>query len=608
MKPSEREALTTALKQHKISIPDGQHVNETPIEAHYKCDCPQPYCKQSRDEDNKFPLKVGMFHGYVEWRCEHCLWSGHIGEKPVEETAQEVVLLAAPKAPEQLPPEAVAFLAAKGMTEEEAAKHRVGWDGRKKCIKIPYLLDGKIINQVFIRVSDGASKLENPEKATFFGLDRLGRNSEPVVIAQREIDAIILIERGILNVLGVPNGGDVTPSADDFNRAPDKFAYLSAATERAKEWNTIKFALDDTTDGLALRQELARRLGPGRCLAASLTQKTVSATMKELGSDVLCQDINEAKSLPIFGLYAVDDFEKELSSYYEYGMSAGVPTGWHNVDKLYSVMPGQLTVITGIPNSGKSEWLDALAVNLALNNNWRFAAFSPENGKEAHVTKLVEKRVEMSADPKSSRRMSYDTLMSGAKWVGNHFFFIESTELMPTLEWIMERARDAVMRYGIKGLIIDPWNRIEKKLGERQSETDYVAESIPKLLRFAANYGVHVWLVVHPKQQQPDHKTGKIRAPSLYDMAGSAHFVNMCDNGIVVHRSESIDDTTEVLVRKVRFKHVGRRGETKLKYNRITGRYEPLDEELTPAQAETAERMRAANSGDEDAIKIYEVD
>ena len=87
-------------------------------------------------------------------------------------------------------------------------------------------------------------------------------------------------------------------------------------------------------------------------------------------------------------------------------------------------------------------------------------------------------------------------------------------------------------------------------------------------------------------------------------MAGSAHFVNMCDNGIVIHRSESIDDTTEVLVRKVRFKHVGRRGETKLKYDRQTGRYEPLDEEIKEAE----EQYRAHSKGDIDAIKTYEVD
>lgn len=597
------------LKKHGITAPPiAQPCQAATVTL--QCNCPQKYCQEARTADDRTPLKVEIvLPVYAEWRCRHCLWSGHIGEKPeVSGTAPDVVPIAAPKAAKSLPPDALAFLAAKGMTEDDASKYKLAWDGKLKAIKIPYLEDGNVVNHALIRIADGASRLEFPNKAVFYGLERLGRNGDDVIIAQREIDTIILLERGFLNVIGVPNGGVIAVKGDDFNQEPDKFAYLSHAAQAAKAWGGIKFALDDTKEGLALRQELARRLGPGRCSTAKLTGATVSKTMTELGSDALCADINEAKALPIFGLFAVDDFEGELTAYYEYGMASGVTTGWPNVDKLYTVVPGQLTVLTGIPNSGKSEWLDALSINLALNFGWRFAAFSPENGKEAHTTKLIEKRVEMSADPKAYRRMSVDTFKSGAAWVNNYYTFIESTDAMPTLDWILERGKDAALRYGIKGLIIDPWNRIEKKLGERQSETDYVGESIPKILRFAANYGVHVWLVVHPKQQQKDPKTGKINAPSLYDMAGSAHFVNMCDNGIVIHRSESIDDTTEVFLRKVRFKHVGRRGETKLRYDTTTGRYSPLDEEMSAEQHQGAEKYRAASGGDLDAIKVYEVE
>ena len=597
---SELKSKGVDIKTNILSLPK-DHT------AVFKIDCPQTYCKSSRSTDDKTPLMVEVFTtDYAEWRCRHCLWSGKIGQKPAQEAAAEVTPIAAPKAPESLPPEVLAFLAAKGMTEDDAVKHKLSWDGRRKCVKIPYLVENNIINNLLIRIEDGSTKLEKPDNATFFGLHLLKQSSEPVTIAQREIDAIILMVRGIPNVLAIPNGGNVIDKADDFNKEPDRFGYLSRASELAKGWGNIRFAFDDTREALALRQELARRLGPGRCMAAKMTSGTVWETMTKNGADTVCADINEAKPLPISGLYHVNDFERELVYYYEHGMKAGLPTGWHNVDKLYTVMPGQLTVITGIPNSGKSEWLDALAVNLALNYHWRFAAFSPENGKEAHVVKLAEKRVEMSADPKAARRMTYDTLMAAAEWVANHFVFIENKETLPTLEWILERAKDAVLRYAVKGLIIDPWNRIEKVLNGK-SETDYVAESIPKILRFAANYGVHVWLVVHPKQQMKD-KTGKIPAPSLYDMAGSAHFVNMCDNGVVIHRSDSIDDTTEVLVRKVRFKHVGRRGEAKLRYNRTTGRFEPLDEEMTPEQLEKAEKYRAAASGDMDAIQTYEVD
>ena len=42
------------------------------------------------------------------------------------------------------------------------------------------------------------------------------------------------------------------------------------------------------------------------------------------------------------------------------------------------VVPGELTIITGVPNSGKSEWIDAMLVNLAWQHGWCFAMCSME--------------------------------------------------------------------------------------------------------------------------------------------------------------------------------------------------------------------------------------
>ena len=41
-------------------------------------------------------------------------------------------------------------------------------------------------------------------------------------------------------------------------------------------------------------------------------------------------------------------------------------------------MPGELTIVTGVPNSGKSEWIDALLCNLATEHGWSFAMCSME--------------------------------------------------------------------------------------------------------------------------------------------------------------------------------------------------------------------------------------
>ena len=41
-------------------------------------------------------------------------------------------------------------------------------------------------------------------------------------------------------------------------------------------------------------------------------------------------------------------------------------------------MPGELSIVTGIPNSGKSEFIDALMCNLAEMHGWSFALCSME--------------------------------------------------------------------------------------------------------------------------------------------------------------------------------------------------------------------------------------
>lgn len=47
--------------------------------------------------------------------------------------------------------------------------------------------------------------------------------------------------------------------------------------------------------------------------------------------------------------------------------------------------------LSGVPNSGKSEWLDALAVNLAECYDWPIAFCSFEKSVEHHAMQLIEK-------------------------------------------------------------------------------------------------------------------------------------------------------------------------------------------------------------------------
>lgn len=82
----------------------------------------------------------------------------------------------------------------------------------------------------------------------------------------------------------------------------------------------------------------------------------------------------------------------------------------------------------------------------------------------------------------------------------------------------------------------------------------------------------------------------------MYDISGSAHFINKADNGIVVHRvrDPGLETQVQILVRKVRNKAAGTIGDCILEYERRNGRY--LDPIGGPAPSTSKRVMFTASS------------
>ena len=92
-------------------------------------------------------------------------------------------------------------------------------------------------------------------------------------------------------------------------------------------------------------------------------------------------------------------------------------------------------------------------------------------------------------------------------------------------------------RYGIRGLVIDPYNELDHQRPVHMNETEYVSQMLTKVKRFAQHNDVHVWFVAHPRQLQG----WRGEPPNLYDISGSAHFINKADNGLVIHRDRDLE-------------------------------------------------------------------
>jgi twinkle protein len=274
-------------------------------------------------------------------------------------------------------------------------------------------------------------------------------------------------------------------------------------------------------------------------------------------------------------IVSFDQTKLEVQDLYRAGgLPRGDRPGWPSVNALYTVSAGQWTVLTGLPGSGKSEWLDAVMVNLAKQGCWHFVIFSPENWPLAlHHSKILEKVVGKPFSPGPTERISPAELEDAQEWMRGKFHFAKPQR--PNIVSILNEANPFSMLGTRKcGVVIDPWNFLEHHRTVGMSETEYVSSVLSEIISWVRARNCHLWLVAHPSKLQKD-KNGKLPIPTPHDISGSAHFWNKCDNALCIWRDQSdyLDQRVQVHVQKVRFKHCGRIGMTMLLYDRVTGRY-----------------------------------
>jgi twinkle protein len=555
-------------------------------EGDHKLTCPR--CSHGRKKRHDPCLSLTIEPDGAVWQCHHCQWADGVSMKERDETRWSR-RRPAPVRPKGTIGEptvaALTWFAERGISAEVVRRNKVGstrtWIPSLRtevdCIAFPYHRGGEVVNVKFRALAAKEFAQVKDAEKILYGLDDIV-DTKTAIIVEGECDKLALEEAGFRHVVSVPDGAvakvkEGAPDPDDR-----KFEYLANSAAQLDRLERIVLATDADGPGQALAEELARRLGKDRCWRVrwpdgnDAQRKDANDVLQHDGAQVLRECIERAEPYPISGLHGISDFADETLALYRAGRKHGHSTGWPSLDEFMTIRPGELTVLTGIPNGGKSEFVDALMVNLATRYGWRFAVCSFENPPEEHVAKLTEKHLGVPFWDGPRERMTEAELLKAMAWVEDRFYLIRADDEAPTIEWILERARGAVMRHGVRGLVIDPYNEIEHRRPASMTETEYVSQLLGKVKRFAQAHEVHVWFVAHPAKMLRDG--GTIPAPTLYDISGSANWANKADLGVVVHRDPNKDPlATEIYVRKVRFKQVGKIGVVTLRYDRATGRY-----------------------------------
>jgi len=555
-----------------------------------KTTCPQ--CSHTRKKKNYPCLNVNTEKGV--WHCHHCGWSGGLGSGVINRSAppNRRVYHRPEFRPAVLSDNAITFLTKRGITTDVLIRNRIAlervWmpqiEEEVQAIAFPYFKAGEIVNVKYRDSQKNFRQVAGAEKIVY----KYDDIAEITIICEGEMDALSLEVAGFRNAISVPDGAP-TPESKNLEL---KFEFLD--DERFDQVKQFVLAVDNDEPGKKLEDELARRLGRDKCMRVTWPEgcKDANEVLMRHGAEALRHCIEDAKAFPVEGVFSISDIEDDINNMLEFGMIKGEPTGWDSVNGLYTPAPGQWTLVTGIPSMGKSEWLDALAVNIAENAGWVFGVCSPENQPISwHAAKLIEKRMN---ERLVAGRVNQAKFHEAKAWLNEHFHFIMPEE--PTLDSVLAKAKVLVRRHGMKGLIIDPYNELDHtKRKDGVNETEYVSTFLTQLRKFARENSIHVWLVAHPAKLMKE-KNGEYPVPDGYTVSGSAHFYNKADNIVAVHRDvRNPQAPTEVHVQKIRSRWLGRRGTAFLQWQSNSGRFREFDGAYSPP---SAAQYQAAKDGE----------
>jgi twinkle protein len=488
-----------------------------------------------------------------------------------------------PEQPEAISPvsdKVAEWFAGRGISIDTLNKMRVS-DGpewmpqtgkSENAIHFNYFIGNELVN---VKYRDGRKnfKLYKGAEKVFYNINGIV-NYDYCVIVEGEMDALSLFEAGIENVVSVPNGATITNNNLD---------YLDNCIDYFTDKDKIIIAVDSDEAGQALQTELIRRLGAEVCYLATFEDcKDANEYLIKYGKDKLVSRITSSKPVPLENVTTFRDIEGEITDFVENGFKPGFQIGLSNFDEIFSTYTGQFITVTGIPSSGKSDFVDQMVVGYNQNYGWKAAYASPENAPTyLHAHKLMRK---VWGDMPSKSDIGSGRWNKVADHINDNFFFISMEKY--NLESVLRKGAELVKRKGIKCLVIDPFNKVRDTNAKSDDVTKYTLEYLEKIEVFAKKYDVLVIIVAHPTKQYKD-KDGKIEEPTMYSIKGGGEWYDASYHGLLVHRNYE-EKTVKVKVLKVKFQNLGEnQAEAHFKWDPASGRYVPhepikLDAEPMP--------------------------
>lgn len=413
-----------------------------------------------------------------------------------------------------------------GITEEKVYFPQT--QKEQNSIVFNYFEQDKLVNKKYrgtVKQNDEIKKTFTQFKGgkpIFYNINSI-IGEETCYIVEGEFDVLAMYEAGVKNVISLPNGAN---DNDDYWINSEKYL---------KDIKHFIIATDNDEKGIETRNKISHRLGRFRCTFIEWQYKDANDDLKER---VIENSLKQEKRFPIGGTFNSFDLLDDTLRLYNEGMPKTIYPKSEMFGELkenFSIMMGQLTVVTGIPSHGKSSFIDWYALNLVNDYDYKLSIFSPEhNPLGLYNTKYASLAVGKPFF--GHKRMSEKDLYRYTEWSKEKLYFTTAEEnVAPDWDWLLDKFKEQMFTYGINMFIIDAWNKVQMPKGFAGKEG--IDQILTRITSFCVQYNVHIFLVAHPTKMKKDEKTNTYEVPDLYSVSGSSDFRNQTHNGLCVYRN-----------------------------------------------------------------------
>lgn len=548
-----------------------------------KTKCPK--CSDGRKNKTDMPLSVNVTTG--EYYCHHCGWKGNVRtfipkreNKKYQKPSQEVLKN------RELRKQVIEWFAGRGISETTLNKFMIycreefmpQTQKKENCICYPYIRDGEVVN---IKYRDGRKnfRLHKDAELIFYNLQSIG-DKKHCIIVEGENDCMAVYESGfgcepeideetgeIKNhelskwcIVSVPNGA---------SKGNNKMEYLDNCAEWFIGLHEIVIATDGDEAGDGLKNELIRRLGVERCKTISYpieeivpTQNGIKRRCKDLNEVLQYLDkqsvinvINNSQFIPVEGVYEVSDLFPSMLENFRKGVPLAPTTRFKEGDEYWRWKKGDLNLVTGYANWGKSFFILQMMLTKSIWDGWKWGVFCPENYP---ANDFYDDIIEMYVG-KWLTDMSEEEYVEACSFVGDHIFYVYPED-SHDIHSIHEKFRYLVLKKGIDGVLLDPFNQLDHTQKAYQREDQYISEVLKDIKRFALLNAIVYTVVAHPKN--PHYNDGKVLpVVDMYDIHGGSMWGNKVDLILSYHRPRFHEDKNspevQIYVQKLKRKRTG---------------------------------------------------